>query len=74
MSQTPTNYRSKDLKHVRLLKDEEIMEHFGISKSCLYRWRKRKKIPYFKIGSTNFYIEEVILKMVYLKGGNIPDD
>jgi hypothetical protein len=50
------------------------MDKFKISKSCLYRWRMSKKIPYFKIGSTNYYIEDVILKMLYLRGGQIPDD
>lgn len=74
MSKQPTNNRPKGLKDVRLLKDEQIMKHFGISRSCLYQWRKRKEIPYTKIGSTNYYIEEVIVKMLYLRGGRLPED
>lgn len=74
MSKKPIQNRAKDLKDVRLLKDEQIMEHFGISRSCLYQWRKRKEIPFTKIGSTNYYIEEVIVKMLYLRGGRLPKD
>ena len=50
-----------------LLKNEEVMEYFKISRSCLYQWRKKGKIPYIKIGTLNFYIEEVIIKMVYIR-------
>lgn len=64
----------QDLKNVRLLKDEHIKELFGISQSCVYQWRKKKLLPFIKMGSLNFYIEEVILKMLYLRGGNLPDD
>ena len=59
---------------VRLLKDEEIMALFRISASCLYRWRTQEIIPYFKMGNTNYYIEEVILKMIEIRGRKIPID
>lgn len=72
MSKKPKKDRSNGLEDVRLLRDERIMKHFGISRSCLYQWRRCKKIPYTKIGSTNYYIEEVILKMIYLRGGVLP--
>tara|TARA_B100000949_G_C14195711_1_gene413747 strand:- start:602 stop:841 length:240 start_codon:yes stop_codon:yes gene_type:complete len=74
MRKEPTKERSKDLRQVRLVKDEQITELFGISKSCLYRWRKRGEIPFMKIGSTNFYLEDVILKMLYMRGGKLPDE
>ncbi len=74
MSEKPTNNGSKDLKDVHLLRDEQILKHFGISRSCLYQWRKRKEIPFIKIGSTNYYIEEVIVKMLYLRAGRLPKD
>lgn len=72
MSKKPTNDRSIDLHDTCLLKDEHIMDLFGISKSCLYQWRKKKKIPFIKIGGLNFYIKEVILKMIYMRGGKLP--
>ncbi|MEH6762976.1 MAG: hypothetical protein V7655_00625 [Aequorivita antarctica] len=53
MSKIPVKNRSKDLKDVYLLKDEQFMEHFGISRSCHYQWRKRKEIPFTKMVSTN---------------------
>jgi len=74
MSKQPINNRSRDLKDVHLLKDEQIMKYFGISRSCLYQWRKRKEIPYTKIGSTNYYIEEIIVKMLFLRGDRLPKD
>ncbi len=74
MSKEPTKKGSKGLKHVRLLKDEHIIALFDISPSCLYRWRTNKIIPYFKMGNTNFYLEDIILKMMYLRGGKIPED
>lgn len=74
MSKEPTKNGSKDPKKVRLLKDEEIRELFKISPSCLYRWRTNKIIPSFKMGNTNYYLEDIIHKMMYLRGGTIPED
>lgn len=74
MSKKPIENGSKDLMKVRLLKDEQIRELFGISQSCLYQWRKRKQIPFIKLGSTNYYLEDVILKMLYLRGGRFSQD
>jgi len=74
MDKEPIKNGSKDLSRIRLLKDEQIIELFGISKSCLYRWRKKGEIPFMKIGSTHFYLEDVILKMLYMRGGRLPDD
>lgn len=74
MSQQPTKNRSKDLCNVRLLLDKDLEDLFGVSKSCLYHWRKKKILPYIKMGSTNFYLEDVILKMLYLRGGRFKED
>lgn len=74
MPTKPTKTGSKDLEKVRLLKDEDIKKLFGISQSCLYNWRKKKMIPHIKMGSVNYYLEDVILKMLYLRGGKLPDD
>ncbi len=74
MSENPIQNRAKDPRKVRLLKDEHIMELFGISKSCLYRWRINGFIPFKKIGHTNFYVEHVILKMLYLGAGKLPKE
>jgi len=74
MPTQPTKTGSKDLEKVRLLKDENIKKLFGISQSCLYNWRKKKKIPYIKVGGINYYLEDVILKMLYLRGGRLPKD
>ena len=74
MSKEPIYNGYKDPRKVRLLKDEHIRELFGISQSCLYQWRKKKEIPFFKIGSTNYYLEDVIIRMLYLRGGKLPKD
>lgn len=74
MPRKPTETGSKDLENVRLLKDEHVKKLFGISQSCLYKWRKKKMIPHFKMGSVNYYLEDVILKMLYLRGGKLPED
>ena len=74
MSKKPTVKRSKDLKEVRLVNDEHIMKLFGVSKSCVYNWRKKKIIPFIKMGRVNYYLEDVILKMLYLRGGTLPEE
>lgn len=74
MSEKPTKNGSKDPRKVRLLKDEHIMKLFGISQSCLYRWRQNGKLPFTKVGHTNYYVEHVILKMLYLRAGKLPND
>jgi hypothetical protein len=74
MSKKPKINRSKALKDEHLLKDEQIRALFGISQSSLYKWRKNKQIPFFKMGGTNYYLEDVIIKMLYLRGGRLSDD
>ena len=76
-SRTATVGKSKDrpkkLKDLGLLKDEQVMEIFEISRSCVYQWRKKEVLPFIQLGSTHFYLEEVIIEMLYLRGGKIPE-
>jgi predicted DNA-binding transcriptional regulator AlpA len=73
MSKKPKKDRSKDLEDIHLYRDEDVMKLFGISRSCLHRWRQKGIIPFKKMGSINFYIKEVILEMLYRTAGRIPD-
>ncbi|MCG2420092.1 helix-turn-helix domain-containing protein [Aequorivita sp. F47161] len=73
MSKKPKKNRSKDLADIHLLRDEDVMKLFGISRSCLYRWRQKGIIPFKKMGSINFYIKEVIVEMLYRTAGRLPE-
>lgn len=73
MSKPPIINGSNDHRGTRLLKDEDVMALFRISQSSLYKWRTKKLIPYFKMGGTNYYLEDIIYKMLYLRGGKLPE-
>lgn len=46
------------------LKEEEVMEIFGISKSTIGRYRRNNEIPFSKVGGSYFYLPKAIKKML----------
>ena len=54
------------------LKEEEVMELFGISKTTISRFRRERKIPYCKVGGSYFYQPKALKQM--LKDNTIPSD
>lgn len=68
-----------NLNKFRLLRDDDIMSIFSISRTSLHRWKKNGYIPYLKIGSISYYLSEDIQKMLNTlsrntRRGKDPDD
>ncbi|RFN58155.1 helix-turn-helix domain-containing protein [Marixanthomonas ophiurae] len=53
---------------VTLLTDHDLAKLFKVSLSSVYRWRKQKLLPYFKMGNTCYYVQEVIVPLLVAKG------
>jgi len=56
---------NKLLKNEVWLTSEEAMVHLNISKSTLYRMRKKKNIPSFKLGGIPMY-PKYLLNRIFL--------
>lgn len=54
----------KDWKKKIVLKEEDVMEMFGFSKSTIARLRRSGQIPYSKLGGSYFYQEKELKKML----------
>lgn len=46
------------------LREEDIMELLGLSKSTMGRLRRNGEIPHSKLGSTNLYIPKELKKFL----------
>lgn len=55
-------------KGVTLLTDHDLAQLFKVSLSSVYRWRKQELLPYFKMGNTCYYVQEVIVPLLVAKG------
>ena len=53
---------------VTLLTDHDIAKLFKVSLSSVYRWREKELLPYFKMGGTCYYVQEVIVPLLLAKG------
>ena len=55
-------------QNVTLLTDHDIAKLFKVSLSTVYRWREQKLLPYFKMGVSSYYVQEVIVPLLLAKG------
>lgn len=46
----------------RLLKIEEVSEIFGVSINTVHDWKKKGKIPFYRIGSRIFFKRSEIIR------------
>ena len=53
---------------VTLLTDHDIAKLFKVSLSTVYRWREQNLLPYFKMGVSSYYVQEVIVPLLLAKG------
>lgn len=54
----------KDWLKEIVLKEEDVMDLFGCSKSTIGRLRRAQEIPYSKVGGSYFYYPKALKKML----------
>lgn len=71
MAKKRITHRSLKPKMIELFRDEDIQIIFGISRTCLFYWRKQGSIPFRKIGGTNYYSKVAIERMFLNNDGRL---
>ena len=56
-----SSYRGK-LYLPELLTNEMATQAFGVSKSTLYKWREKYRMPFIRLGQVIFYLESSLEK------------
>jgi predicted DNA-binding transcriptional regulator AlpA len=58
------NNHEKAWSNKFVLREEDVMDMFGFSKSTISRLRKNGEIPYSKLGGSYFYQKKELKKML----------
>lgn len=67
LKQPHLEYDAQLLENEVWLTTEEAMAHLHISRSTIYRLRKQRHIPSFKLGNIPMYPKHLLNKMFMLK-------
>jgi len=62
--QQHTAYKKAKINPENIFNTADVKRLFGISESCVKEWRRKKILPYAKVGGTIFYFKDIIIKML----------